>query len=398
MTNWIVSLIPKQLEELVLGFVGFTFNFSSSLVPCLSAMVTRCGQKFEGTSLPNSQLFKLFGYIFFSFPLWAQINLSETNLDDMAQSFVLETKRIVIAPHDFAFNPSIIPWNGGLLLSYRLEHPKEKPVNRYGFIWLDEQFDPIGEPYVFHLENLKKGDYTANDIRLIGVGEDLYIVYNQCTKINIFSKKVPRLYIRKVLFDGVNFSFSEPLLLYFKGMDKNKYEKNWMPFIYQDNLYFVYSISPHRILKPNLKTGECEFVYRTFPNINWDFGELRGGSPAIISGGEYLAFFHSMVDAASMHSEGKKTLHYFMGAYTFSSEPPFQITKISPQPIVSKGFYEGKHRRVEWGEPRRVIYPAGFIQDENYVWVAYGRNDCEAWIAKIDKQGLIDSLVPVSSN
>jgi hypothetical protein len=35
-----------QLEELVFDFVGFASKFLSSLVPCLSAMVTRSGQKF----------------------------------------------------------------------------------------------------------------------------------------------------------------------------------------------------------------------------------------------------------------------------------------------------------------------------------------------------------------
>ena len=71
------ALIPKQLEELVFGCVGFTPEFPFSLAPCPRAMaptpsdeavggdpgwVARSEQKFWGSSLPDSQLFKLFGY------------------------------------------------------------------------------------------------------------------------------------------------------------------------------------------------------------------------------------------------------------------------------------------------------------------------------------------------
>ena len=38
--------IPKQLEKLVFDCVGFASKLLSSLVPCLSAMVIRSGQKF----------------------------------------------------------------------------------------------------------------------------------------------------------------------------------------------------------------------------------------------------------------------------------------------------------------------------------------------------------------
>ncbi len=58
----IQRFIPKQLEESVFGDVGFTSKFACSLVPCLSAMVTRSVCKFEGASLPNSRFFKLFRY------------------------------------------------------------------------------------------------------------------------------------------------------------------------------------------------------------------------------------------------------------------------------------------------------------------------------------------------
>jgi predicted GH43/DUF377 family glycosyl hydrolase len=85
-------------------------------------------------------------------------------------------------------------------------------------------------------------------------------------------------------------------------------------------------------------------------------------------------------------------VHYFMGAYLFEDSPPFSIQKISPNPIVSKTFYNGPAYQT-W-KPLRVVFPCGVIHNEKYIWVSYGRQDHEAWIVKLDKAGLYKSLVP----
>jgi predicted GH43/DUF377 family glycosyl hydrolase len=82
-----------------------------------------------------------------------------------------------------------------------------------------------------------------------------------------------------------------------------------------------------------------------------------------------------------------------MGAYTFSPEPPFEVTRISPSPIVGKNFYHGVTHRT-W-KPLRVVFPGGFVSDEKHVWIVYGRQDHEVWAAKLDKQKLLQSLIPV---
>lgn len=98
------------------------------------------------------------------------------------------------------------------------------------------------------------------------------------------------------------------------------------------------------------------------------------------------------------HSEDKSILHYFMGAYTFSSEPPFAITKISPKPIVGKGFYSGiPYTSYYWKKNQRVIFPGGYLYDDDFIWVAYGREDHEIWIVKLNREGLIQSLETVQT-
>jgi len=86
--------------------------------------------------------------------------------------------------------------------------------------------------------------------------------------------------------------------------------------------------------------------------------------------------------------------HYFMGAYTFSNSPPFNITQISPEPIWAKNFYSGLNYERYWGSVR-VVFPCGFFTDEKFIWITYGRQDHELWIVKLDKQGLLKSLIPI---
>ncbi|MEI8125500.1 MAG: hypothetical protein WCG42_07080, partial [Parachlamydiaceae bacterium] len=85
--------------------------------------------------------------------------------------------------------------------------------------------------------------------------------------------------------------------------------------------------------------------------------------------------------------------HYFMGAYTFQAEYPFAITGLSHYPIVHKSFYEGPMYKT-W-KPLRVVFPSGFIVEGDDIWLLYGRQDHEVWVAKIDKTKLLLSLKPV---
>ena len=74
--------------------------------------------------------------------------------------------------------------------------------------------------------------------------------------------------------------------------------------------------------------------------LAWEHGELRGGSNIVLlrQRKEYLGLFHSIGGFAY---EAKKT--YFMGAFTFSAEPPFQLLSVSHQPILDKdnALYDG---------------------------------------------------------
>jgi predicted GH43/DUF377 family glycosyl hydrolase len=150
-------------------------------------------------------------------------------------------------------------------------------------------------------------------------------------------------------------------------------------------------------MHPFKGTGHCDIFVESEKNIDWHWGQLRGGTQAVLDGDHYLAFFHSSINLATLQSHGNDRLHYFVGAYTFSAHPPFEIQSISPVPIVGKKWYHGKEYKPYWN-PVQVVFPCGLLIENDYIYLSYGRQDHEMWISKIDKKQLYQSLVAVSHN
>lgn len=333
-------------------------------------------------------------FLFFAlvFPLF--LFSSPIDLEQRAQDFVLETKKIEIPGHPLAFNPGIIRWQGRLLMSFRIiPDPKQSFNAEIGLVWLNENFQSMSEPQLLNLrDEFSSVPCRAEDARLISISKKLYMVYADNAEHKL-SKGGFRVYIAELHYDGEHFILGHTECLHcFEKESRQVREKNWVPFNYQENLLLSYSLVPHLIFYPRLDgSGICDTLSRITHSITWDWGELRGGTPGQIVDDQYLAFFHSSKDMATLHSDGKKITHYFMGAYTYSSSPPFEITAISPEPIVGKNFYKGTKYKPYW-KPIRCIFPCGYVFNDKYIWIAYGRDDHEAWVAKLDKEKLLKSL------
>jgi predicted GH43/DUF377 family glycosyl hydrolase len=316
------------------------------------------------------------------------------NLEDRSQDFVLETKRLKIPGYPHAFNPGIVRWQGRLLMSFRIIPDRKQSFNtELGLIWLNEDFSAMSKPQILNLrDEFSNVPCRAEDARLITIGEKLYMIYDDNMEPRI-SKGGFRVYIAELQYDGEHFiPYPVECLCRFEGESRERREKAWVPFNYQDKLLLAYSILPHLIFFPRLNgSGICDTIACSQSSIQWDWGELRGGTPAHLLDGQYLAFFHSSIDMETVHSEGKKIAHYFMGAYTFSADPPFEITSISPEPIIGKNFYSGAKYKPYW-KPIRCVFPCGYVYNQDYIWIVYGRDDHECWVAKLHRKKLQQSL------
>ncbi len=326
------------------------------------------------------------------------------DLYQLCQNFVLETKQIHIPNHPFAFNPSIIRYGDHYLLSFRMKDPILHTTNTMGLIFLDENFEPISNTYLLKMKSRESFFFSQEqDPRILYVSDKICIVFNNVWKKNVELDKGPlgneirRMITAEITFDGNHFLIDHAQwLLNFDTEKDTKTEKNWVPFSYQDTLHLAYSIFPHRIFQYVEGTSSCNPIALSYNPAQWNWGGLRGGSQALIVGDEYLSFFHTCKDMVTVQSDGERMVHYFMGAYTFSQHPPFEVTKMSKEPIIADTFYTSPPYQT-W-KPLRVVFPGGFIFDEDFIWVVYGKQDHECWVIKLDKSKFLNSLISIKKN
>ena len=105
---------------------------------------------------------------------------------------------------------------------------------------------------IFDIHNNNTTNGGSEDYRYIIFNEDLYIIMNGLSK----NSNISQMYL-------YNIKKNEICQLYIKNYNvKNINQKNWTPYIYKNELYFIYSLCELCVVKlKNGKTGECELVY-----------------------------------------------------------------------------------------------------------------------------------------
>jgi len=208
----------------------------------------------------------------------------------------------------------------------------------------------------------------------------------------------------------------------FPSMD----QKNWTPFEYNNEMLFIANIQPHRIVGTSLNhqweghpkgfdplkiipPGEKfedglskvsvgkTVCLSNITNHNWKHGDIRGGtSPMLIDNNTFLSFFHSSNDPPMT---GKVLKTYVFGAYTFNSKPPFNIKAMSSDPILHESMYSGHWAKMHnsFYHIDYVSFPMSFVIENGNVLLLYGKQDKDAWVAKIELKGLLGSLKTVKT-
>jgi predicted GH43/DUF377 family glycosyl hydrolase len=316
------------------------------------------------------------------------------NLESTPQHFIEDIKQINIPGHPHAFNPSLIQMEGKLLMSFRsIENLKNKYDSTIGLVFLNDDLEIISKCYILPFKDPHSSKITrVDDVRLVDIAGSTHVIYAD-NPHPILSRGGYRVYTAKLHFENDQFFLSDQTCLSdFPDNDISRREKNWVPFDFEGSLLLAYSLNPHRIYYPIPNTERCEVLCQSDRDIDWNFGELRGGTPALsIDNDEYLSFFHSSIRMPSIHTDEKNIVHYFMGAYTFSKQPPFSITKVSPTFLSYPGFYSGQSYTPYW-QPVKVVFPCGIVIDQDVIFLSYGRDDHECWIAKLSKSELLQSL------
>lgn len=164
----------------------------------------------------------------------------------------------------------------------------------------------------------------------------------------------------------------------FNKLERDGHEKNWLWFNHDGVWHIVYRFDPHIVcvLKDG---GEVSQVYDSrLTTKRWDYGEVRGGTPPVKVGDEYVSFFHSSLPWTN------RQRRYFMGAYSFEARPPFRVTAVTSEPILAG---TDKETRILGGP--LVIFPCGALLQRGKWTVTYGINDEACGWIKIPHDGLM---------
>jgi hypothetical protein len=173
------------------------------------------------------------------------------------------------------------------------------------------------------------------------------------------------------------------------GVNQLQHQKNWSPFQYQDKLLCEYTVQPHNIIEIDINTGYTHSLFSssdTSEIINITLGHsYRGGAPPIfisyVKNNEtpedniieieefYLGIGHTRIPNKPNY------LHFF---YKFSSEPPFDILKIS------------KHFKLDKNEA--IQFAAGLSLYDNIIYISYGIDDCYNRISSYSLDDIIKLL------
>lgn len=160
-------------------------------------------------------------------------------------------------------------------------------------------------------------------------------------------------------------------------------QKNWLWFWHDDAWHFVYSACPHIVART--LNWQVERDWETTTVVPWKHGEIRGGTPPVRCGDEYVTFFHS-----SQPGPFNKR-RYFMGAYAFMAQPPFKLTRITPEPLL----VGSEHDQRIYGSPC-VVFPGGAVLGKDGNWfVVYGINDENCGWIDIPNRDLNDLMQPL---
>jgi len=203
------------------------------------------------------------------------------------------------------------------------------------------------------------------DCRSIIVKEYLYLICSvfaesaEYCQMGIIQIKVSDL--NKKAIYPVNFKLLQPSFI-------NKCsQKNWMPFVYNSELYLVYSVNPHKILKCNLQNFTVRLEYET-SNLQIN-KNIRGGSNI----SEYNSYKFGKVYLGITHI--RRHMYYTNIFYIFEIKPPFKIIGISNEFIIYNSrihiLKNTNHLKYFWN----LQFTSGLHIDNSDINIYYGVNN-----------------------
>jgi len=254
----------------------------------------------------------------------------------------------------FVYNPSFLEYEGEKVFLIRISNFSiSRILHSFPYVshvgmgyWKDERIRdfrvlPI-EPSLYDL-SVPRRHYGLEDGRLFTLHDRLYGIFNYSPG--------PAL-IQPIVFD------MEPPYQRYVFPNYSEREKNWIPFVYYDVLYFQYSLSPFTILEYDLSQNEVRQRYHSISRMpsHHYHGGVIAQYPIYIP--EYEDFFYCGI------SNVKYGFSYSQCFYVFRAHPPFHLFAHTPlfrfRPNKSVQFITSLQHQPETGE---MVVGMGMMDD-----------------------------------
>ena len=288
----------------------------------------------------------------------------------------------------FGYNPSICRWNGRILMAYRYHDSRNSWETSLAIAELNENLETIAN------NKIELAGQTNEDPRLFVWGSELWIAYVQASLAT--PGGMPTCVVRHgKLIEGNLWKIEGQFLPTFGKNDNTGMEKNWVPWVRNSHIQFVYTSSPYQKVFSTLNLSSEESV-----GLRWKWGAIRGGTPPLPLGpGEIslpercptISFFHSRLDNEPPMEPPSPAYHhrYYVGAIIRNSES--EQTAISRTPILRGSeldSLEAADRKKCYHWKPNVVFPLGAIQHPDGWVLSVGVNDSACALVTLKESDL----------
>lgn len=329
-------------------------------------------------------------------------NMQDVHRFDKSQ-LIPGSWRLHFSTGALVFNPTIVTREGGYAMCYRVS-PPDGSFRGLAACHLDHDFRvvpgsvvPISDLITYARtqglnERAQSWHADPRYQRLVG---KLYLSWNDGG-----NRPINHQFLMEMAEDGTT-PAGPARELVLNGMDRRSVEKNWMMFDLEDQVYAVYSCSPHVTLHLDMSDPEA-VQCQPATESDWEnpyseiFGVMRGGAQPVKykrEGGtpSWLSITHSSYKLP----QGRR---YEMAVYEFAATAPFQVIRSVIQPVeLSAAGIDGFEFTPLNKDVFSVVYPCGAIIDGDSLIVSYGINDENLAIGRIPLGVFENALKPVTT-
>ena len=263
-------------------------------------------------------------------------------------------------------------------------------VNQHIFAKLSDDNELILESQVnmilpANADIYKNHEITKNSVETKYYGvEDIRLTYDKNRDIIILSgsynyKKNHRFH---VLLYYAEFNYHNYTILYetlFPDIYNRRFLKNLIPLYKNNNLYFIYSLFPYILTKPNFKNNTLSIVKKQDYELPFKLKKntmLSGGSNALPLGDFYLGIGHIKYYKPKIFYK-----HFF---YLLDKE-------CNVIAYTKNNFSIGNKDLV-------IQFACGLIFDKDQLLVSYGENDCYSKLIYYKFSDIFKNMSPINKS